>query len=97
MSAEHLRRQARAMRREGHTLRTIMNALGYKSPQSIHRHVKDIPPPRGRRKWRSGKVRNGERMQRARILRETGMTLQAIADALKCAKSTISIDLRRGA
>ncbi|MGW4159358.1 hypothetical protein [Streptomyces sp. NPDC004788] len=87
---EGLRRQAVALRREGHSLRQIRDRLQVYNNDLLHRLVKGEPPP----EWTKRPRAKDDLRGRARELRLEGRTYDQIQVELGCSKSSISLWVR---
>ncbi|MFJ9829691.1 hypothetical protein ACIRSU_35730 [Streptomyces sp. NPDC101160] len=87
---EGLRRQAVALRREGHSLRQIRDRLQVYNNDLLHRLVKGEPPP----EWTKRPRAKDDLRERARELRLEGRTYDQIQVELGCSKSSISLWVR---
>jgi len=85
-----LKEQAVALRLAGKSLRQIREILGPMSNATLHDALRGVPPPEWTRRPRAkDPVR-----ARARELREQGLDLEEIAEAVGIAKSTASLWVR---
>ncbi|WP_282796532.1 hypothetical protein [Streptomyces sp. CC224B] len=87
---EGLRERAVALRREGHSLRQIADALQVRSKGMLQRLVKGEPAP----EWTRRPKAKDDLRERARELRRKGWTYNEIQAELKCSKSSISLWVR---
>ncbi|MET7788824.1 hypothetical protein ABZS93_19775 [Streptomyces sp900116325] len=87
---EGLREQAVAMRREGLSLRQIRDRLHVHNNEILNRLVKGEPAP----EWTKRPNAKDDLRDRARELRQQGMTYDQIQAELGCPKSSISLWVR---
>lgn len=87
---ESLREQAVALRREGLSLRQIRDRLHVHNNEILNRLVKGEPAP----EWTKRPNAKDDLRDRARELRQQGMTYDQIQAELGCSKSSISLWVR---
>ncbi|MFF5857940.1 helix-turn-helix domain-containing protein [Streptomyces sp. NPDC012751] len=87
---ENLRQRAVALRRAGHSLRQIRDALKVSDNDLLHRLVKGEPPP----EWTKRPNARDDLRARARELRLQGWTYDRIQAELGCSRSSVSLWVR---
>lgn len=87
---ENLRQRAVALRRAGHSLRQIRDALKVSNNDFLHRLVKGEPPP----EWTKRPNARDDLRTRARELRLRGWTYDRIQVELGCSRSSVSLWVR---
>lgn len=87
---ENLRQRAVALRRAGHSLRQIRDALKVSNNDLLHRLVKGEPPP----EWTKRPNARDDLRARARELRLRGWTYDRIQAELGCSRSSVSLWVR---
>ncbi|WP_459737574.1 hypothetical protein [Streptomyces sp. E-15] len=87
---ENLRQRAVALRRAGHSLRQIRDALKVSNNDLLHRLLKGEPPP----EWTKRPNARDDLRARARELRLRGWTYDGIEAELGCSRSSVSLWVR---
>ncbi|WP_030751791.1 helix-turn-helix domain-containing protein [Streptomyces sp. NRRL S-31] len=87
---ENLRQRAVTLRRAGHSLRQIRDALKVSNNDLLHRLVKGEPPP----EWTKRPNARDDLRARARELRLRGWTYDRIQAELGCSRSSVSLWVR---
>ncbi|MEU2226154.1 helix-turn-helix domain-containing protein [Streptomyces sp. NPDC018347] len=87
---ENLRQRAVTLRRAGHSLRQIRDALKVSNNDLLHRLVKGEPPP----EWTKRPNARDDLRARARELRLQGWTYDRIEAELGCSRSSVSLWVR---